>query len=111
MQCIRSEVSIEPGPHNAARVSGLNAARFSGLKWALNFVSWLSQLHPFRGFHRQFRGGDIGGAGGAWALHFQRQGAEPPTFTDNNGAPPPTLPVRGILVLTVSDISLTSTIL
>ena len=33
-------------------------------------------------------------------------GLSPPTFTDKNGAPPPILPVRGILVLTVSNIAL-----
>ena len=36
---------------------------------------------------------------------FKGRGLSPPTFTDNNGAPPPILPVRGILVLTVGDIA------
>ena len=52
------------------------------------------------------RGGDIGGAGGAWAPSLSKAGGlSPPTFTDKNGAPPPVLPVRGILVLIVSDIA------
>ena len=49
------------------------------------------------------RGGDIGGAGGAWAPPLSKVGGlSPPTLTDKNGA---LLPVRGILVLTVSDIA------
>ena len=54
-----------------------------------------------------YRGGDIGGAGGAWAPPLSKAGGlSPPTFTDKNGAPPPILPVRGILVLTVSNVAL-----
>ena len=46
-----------------------------------------------------YRGGDIGGAGGAWAPPLSKVGGlSPPTLTDKNGA---LLPVRGILVLTV----------
>ena len=54
-----------------------------------------------------YRGGDIGwGRGGLGPPLSKAGGLSPPTFTDKNGAPPPILPVRGILVLTVSNVAL-----
>ena len=51
------------------------------------------------------RGGDIGGAGGAWAPPLSKAGGlSPPTFTDKNGASP--LILRCILLLTVSNVAL-----
>ena len=46
-----------------------------------------------------------GGRGGLGPPTFKGRGLSPPTFADKNGAPPPVLPVRGIPVLTVSDIA------
>ena len=45
-----------------------------------------------------------GGRGGLGPLTFKGRGAEPPHFHKNR-APPPVLPVCGILVLTVSDMA------